>query len=681
MKPGLERLLHPKSIAVIGGGAWCENVIQQSRAFGFSGPIWPVHPNKPTMAGEAAYPSITALPGVPDACFIGINRHATIDAVAALSALGAGGAVCFASGFLEAHAQDSHAADLQQQLLNAAQDMPILGPNCYGFINYLDGALLWPDQHGGVKTDRGVAIVTQSSNIAINITMQRRGLPIAYMLTAGNQAQTGLADIGAALLADPRVTALGLHIEGVGDIGALETLAEKARTLGKPIIALKVGQSQQAQTATISHTASLAGSDAGARALLARLGIAQIDTLSQFTEALKLLHICGPLSSNRIASMSCSGGEASLIADLAQNSGVTFPPLNDTQQTNLRATLGPMVKLDNPLDYHTYIWGDPAAMADTFAAMVTPDIALGIVVSDFPRSDRCTSADWDCVIDATHRAQQRTGRPMAVASSLPENMPEDIAARLISLGITPLCGLPEALIAVRVATKCAPDNQTPAPTLKPHVPTNITPLSEADAKAALAPHGLPIPNARFAQNAAQLPALCGALKFPLVLKGQGIAHKTEAGAVALNLTSPDQVETAAATMPTKTFLLEEMVTGAVTEMIIGVVLDPAHGYVLTLGAGGTLAELIDDKTSLLLPVTAPDITAALAGLKTHKLLCGFRGKPGADIPAIIDAALALQSYVTQEHGRIQEVEINPLICLPDGAIAADALIQIGETDD
>ena len=196
MTRDLTRLFRPKSIAVIGGGVWCASVIQQCRRMGYDGPVWPVHPKRAEMAGLATFPSVADLPEAPDASFIGVNRSATIDTVRHLSAMGAGGAVCFASGFREAQAEMGDGDALQDLLLDAAGDMPIIGPNCYGFINYLDGALLWPDQHGGTRCDRGVALITQSSNIAINLTMQARGLPLAYVATAGNQAQTGLAEIG-----------------------------------------------------------------------------------------------------------------------------------------------------------------------------------------------------------------------------------------------------------------------------------------------------------------------------------------------------------------------------------------------------------------------------------------------------------------------------------------------------
>ena len=208
---GVTRLLRPRSIAVIGGEA-AARVAEQCDRMGFDGNLWPVHPSRKTVAGRRAFHSIDMLPGVPDAAFVGVNRHATIAAVAALSRMGAGGAVCYASGFLEA----ADGELLQRDLVDAAGSMPIIGPNCYGFINFLDGAPLWPDQHGGRRlepSERGVAIITQSSNIAISMTMQQRALPIAYLLTAGNQAQLGVSRLALALLEDERVSAVGLHIE------------------------------------------------------------------------------------------------------------------------------------------------------------------------------------------------------------------------------------------------------------------------------------------------------------------------------------------------------------------------------------------------------------------------------------------------------------------------------------
>ena len=353
---------------------------------GFSGSVYAVHPSKTEMAGIKCYTTVQDLPEAPDACFIGVNRHVTIDVLTELNAMGAGGAVCFASGFLESQAEDPAAADLQDALLQAAGDMVILGPNCYGFINYLDRAVLWPDQHGGIPVESGVAIITQSSNIAINLTMQKRGLPIGYMVTAGNQAQIDLAQIGQSLLSDPRVTALGLHIEGIDDLRTFEELARIAYELNKRVVVLKVGKSEQAQNATITHTASLAGSDAGAIAVFDRLGIVRVNSLSEMLEALKILHTVGPLKNASVGSMSCSGGEASLIADSALNTDILFPALTDQQTADLAVALGPMVGLSNPLDYHTYVWGKPEQMTRVFSGMMAPHLGLGLVILDIPRA-------------------------------------------------------------------------------------------------------------------------------------------------------------------------------------------------------------------------------------------------------------------------------------------------------
>ena len=677
--PDLSHLLRPKTIAVVGGGAWCANVVRECGKIGYEGKVWPVHPTRDEIGGAPTFKSVEALPEAPDACFIGVNRHATVEVLRALSLRGAGGAVAFASGFREAEAELADGGALEEALLEAAGEMPVLGPNCYGLLNLLDGAALWPDQHGAIRVDSGVAIVTQSSNIAINLTMQTRGLPMAYVVTAGNQAQMGLAGIGAALLQDPRVTALGLYIEGVGDLRQIEALAAEARALGKSIVALKVGASDQAQASAISHTASIAGSDAGADALFARLGIARVASLGAFLETLKLLHVAGPLVSNRIASMSCSGGEASLVADSSLGRALDFPPLAKAQRTALADALGPKVALANPLDYHTYIWGDAEALGACFTAMMQADLALGMVVLDFPRRDRCDASDWVDVIGAVAGARDASGVPMAIVASLPDTMPEDLAAEMVRQGLVPLSGLDDALAAIEAAAWLGQARDPALPILQapPLGPGRM--LDEAAAKSDLADFGLRVPASREVATAKDAADAASEIGFPVVLKGTGMAHKSEAGMVALGLTSEGAVLDAAHGMATSGYLIEEIVGDAVAELLIGVVADPAHGFVLTLGAGGVLTEVMRDSTSLLLPVSEADIMAALDRLRIAPLIHGYRGRPAAHIPSIAVAVLAVQNYVIAHQGEVLEVEVNPLIATPDDAFAADALIRLKET--
>ncbi|MFT4961891.1 MAG: acyl-CoA synthetase (NDP forming) [Paracoccaceae bacterium] len=662
----LRRLFNPRRIAVIGGGAWCDSIIGAALRIGFEGEIVPVHPSGKVIAGKTSVCRVEDVAGQIDAAFIGINRHATIETVRSLSALGAGGAVCFASGFSEASAEDAAGHDLQAQLIEAAGNMPVLGPNCYGFINALDRVAIWPDQHGMHPVESGVAILTQSSNIAINLTLQQRGLPIAYMVTCGNMAQTSQAAIASSLLDDPRITAIGLHIEGFGDLREWEALAQKAYARGVPLVAIKVGVSDQAQRATVSHTASLAGSDAGAQAFLDRLGIARLRDLPAFLETLKLLHCTGPLASNRIASISCSGGEASLIADLVEARDLEFPALSVGQTERLRTALGPMVALANPLDYHTYIWRNSAAMTEAWSGMTGDGIAMTFSIVDYPHTD---ADDWECATQAALGVRE-TGAPFAVVATLPELMPEHIARRLMDGGVVPLLGLSEALAAVEAATRiCEPDAD---PVLLPGAVEANTTLSEAEAKQALRSHGITIPKSCVV--GLNDVGLAGDLQPPLAIKGVGLAHKTEQGAVRLGL-KMDEIAKAARQIGTAEVLIEEMATGGVAEILIGVTRDPAHGYVLTLGAGGVLTEILRDTVSLLVPARPEQIKTALMHLKCAPLLAGYRGKPAADLVAILTAVQAVQDYVIANADTVSEVEVNPLICTPDGAVAVDALIR------
>ncbi|MES0213824.1 acetate--CoA ligase family protein [Mesorhizobium sp. M0028] len=685
----LERLLRPKSIAVF-GGQQAAVVVAQTIQMGYAGEIWPVHPTKEEVAGLKTYRKVADLPDAPDAAWVGVNRLATIEVIKELVARGSGGAVCYASGFQETAAYDADGARLEAELVAAAGEMPIIGPNCYGLINYADGALLWPDHHGGIRLatgDCGVAIITQSSSIAINISMQKRGLPIAFLMTAGNQAQTGLSEMALGLLEDHRVTALGLHIEGFDSVAGFERLAGRARELKKPIIAMKVGRSEQARQATLSHTASLAGSDAASGAFLRRLGIARIDSIPAFIEALKLLHVIGPLPSNRLSSMSCSGGEASLMADCAEGRWVNFPDLSDEHYAHVKSTLGPMVAVANPLDYNTYIWNNEPAMTATFTAMVSGGFDLNMLVLDFPRPDRCPDvSQWGSqVLSAFEAALKANKAHGALVSTMPENMPEEYAAGLMAREIVPLFGIPEALDAAQAAAfigHALRDSQVqPVDTSAAYASKNqhVT-LDEAKAKEWLIGAGLPVPAGERVSSAVEAVASSTRLGFPVALKALGVAHKSEVGGVRLNLSDADAVSSAARDLLPlgRGLYVERMVSDGVAELIVGFTRDPMFGAVMTLGTGGVTVELLRDTISLLLPATRDDIEAALHSLKLFPLLDGYRGKPKADVKSAVDAIAGIVDFVLMNASQIEELDINPLIvCAQDrGAWIADALLVV-----
>jgi len=663
----LDRLLRPRSIAVL-GGSWAANVVEQLDRIGFDGPVWPVHPSRDTLGGHRCLRSIEALPAPPDAAFVGVNRDATIDCVRRLAAVGAGGAVCFASGFAET-GRDA----LQARLVSVAGGMPVLGPNCYGLINYLDGVLLWPDQHGGRRVTSGVAIISQSSNIAISLTMQRRGLPIAFVACLGNAARIGLATLAAALLDDARVTALGLYVEGVDDAGALAAVAESARARGKGIVALKGGRTAGGAAAAATHTAALSGGGATSSAFLAQAGIGEVATPETLLEALKILHVHGPLAARRFCAVACSGGEAGLVADLAEGV-LALPEPTPAQRTRLRATLGSEVRLANPLDYQTFVWGDEEATAAVFAAMLE-GVDAGLFVIDPPRGDRCDPSSFAPALNAIGRAARTTGRAAFAVASVPESFDEASAAALLARGTVPLCGLEAAIRAIAAAAA-------------PAGPAGWRPLAveaigafdigehpvrtddEAVAKAWLAGIGVPVPRFVTGDTLAELAAASAGLTPPFALKGLGLLHKSEAGAVRLHL---DALAGESPMPGVHGYLAEEMATDGVAELLVGLREDPCYGVSLTLGSGGTSAELLADTVTLILPVTSAAVRAGLRRLRLWPLLDGYRGRPRADVDAAVDVIMALQAAFVRE--RIVEIEINPLILRPRGAVAVDAVLR------
>ena len=691
-RENLKRLLKPRHVAVIGGRE-AAIVIQQCRSVGFTGEIWPVNAAREVMEGLSCYAAIGDLPAAPDAAFIAVPREATVEAVRALAARGAGGCVCYAAGFAEVGGEG---AGLQARLAEAAGDMALVGPNCYGVLNYLDGAALWPEQHGGGRVERGVAIVTQSGNIGLNLTMQERSLPIAYVISIGNQACLGFADYVAALAEDQRVSAIGFYIEGLTDVAAFSRAAATALQNGVPLVALKAGTSAAGARMTLSHTSSLSGTAEMYGALFARLGIAQVGSLNDLVETLKLFAVMRPPAGRRLAVMSSSGGEATLVADLASARGFSLPALSEAQARELKGLLRDFTTVSNPLDYNTGIWGDPAAMERCFATVMAGDFDLALLIIDFPRDGVPGAEAWHVALDAFIAAHKRSRMPAAVMSTLTELMPRTARDRLIGNGIVPLQGLEETVNALDAAARIGggrrrlegggADCPLALPEAAP-LPENPTTLDEWDSKKRLAGFGLPVPEGRrVAADAA--PKAAAELGFPVAVKALGIAHKTEAGALALDLRTAEEVCAAVARVQESDaqagarVLVERMVTGAVAELIVGVKADPQFGLALVLGSGGVLVELVGDSRTLLLPTDRAAVSEALDSLKAARLLAGYRGRPKGDRAAAIEAIMAVAAFAEAHRGRLAELDVNPLLVLPKGAaggaVAADALIRMTE---
>jgi acyl-CoA synthetase (NDP forming) len=676
----IERLLKPHSIAVF-GGAQAQEVIRQSDRMGYKGEIWPVHPKKTEILGRTVYRSVEDLPESPDAAYVGVNRNLTIDIVRDLATRDAGGAICYATGFSEAGEEGS---ELEERLLEASGDMPLIGPNCYGLLNYLNGAMLWPDQQGGQRVDEGVAIITMSSNVGFNLTMQRRGLPVAYLISLGNKLKFDLHDAIHTFARQYRVTALGLYVETMSDPKAFQAAVDVARELGKPIVAIKTGRCEVAQKMVVSHTASLAGSDVLVSALFERLGVARVDSLEALMEALKVLHVLGPLNGGRIGAMSTSGGDLTLLAD-AMGPSLSMPPLSEKATQRLRATVHERMVAANPLDFQMFDWDNEGRMAENFTAFLSEDFDVSLCLLDYPRDDRCDQSTWRGAERGFVRAAKQTGTKGAVLATFADTISEPVAERLMKEGIAMLAGIDAGLAGIQAAVDVgAAWRRPPRPPLltsfgqRQNGPGKV--LDEADSKGLLARCGVPVPAARVVRSAGEAVAAAGELDYPVVVKALGVAHKTEVGGVRLDLGSADEVSAAVVEMSglSESYLVEKMVDGVVAELIVGVARDEQFGPYLLVGGGGILVEIMKDSASLLIPTTREQVLHALDQLKCAPLLKGFRGAPPADLNAAADVILAVAGMIENDPSSIIELDINPLMLLAEGqgVFAADALISL-----
>ena len=685
----LRRLLRPRHVAIVGGQAMTDS-IRRCADTGFTGAVWVVNPKYAELGGRKCYASIADLPAAPDATFIAVPREATIDILRQLGARGAGGAICYAAGYTEVGGEG---IALQAEFNVAAGDLAVVGPNCYGLLNFIDGICLWPTGALGHRVETGCALVMQSGNIALNLSRNDRSVPFAYVISSGNQAILNAADYVDALADDPNVTAIGLYLEGIKDVPAFSRAAAKALQRGKPLVALKAGNSELGAKFAMSHTGSLAGSDKMYDALFERLGIIRVHSVPQLLETLKLVSTAGLPKGDRLAVFTCSGGECLLTADLCDALGIPLPGFAADQADDLRAQLPNFATVSNPLDYNTSLWGHEDLLTRCFSTVMRGDFDAGMLVIDYATDGPVTEAQCDAAVRALLTACKRHGKMPIVTSTLSELLPQRIRAEIIAGHGAPMQGLEEALNAFasvhRFAQRKAKLAQAPIPAT-PIAGGKKRMLSEVEGKQALAGFGLAVPDSRVVAPADAAKA-AEALGFPVVLKVAEplIAHKTEAGAVAINFKSAVEVEAALARMEKSVaaylkggrierVLVERMVSDVVAELIVGVQRDPQFGLALVVGAGGILVELVEDAAMLLLPTSAVEVEAALRRLKIAKLLAGYRGKPAADIKKLVASIMAIANFAEANRDTLLELDVNPLMVRADGAVAVDALVILCE---
>ena len=693
-RQNFDRLLSPRHIAFIGGQD-ALIAIGEARRRGFSGEYWPVNPRREHLGGLACFSEIGDLPEAPDAVFLAIPAPAAVAAVETLRKMGAGGIVCYTAGFKEA---GSAGQKLEQELQNAVGDMALIGPNCYGIINYLDKSALWPFAHGGSSPGYGAAIITQSGMLSSDISMSQRSLPFTHMVSAGNQAVLGIGDFIDILCENPATRAIGLHIEGLSDIPKFEKAAMKALANDTPIVALKTGKSEIGSALTYSHTGSLSGSKELYEALFDRLGIISVTNPSQLIETLKYLCVVDRPTGKKIAGFTCSGGGATMLADYGEEIGLEFPRFDSAAVQVLEQHLPPIATVSNPLDYTTPIWGQPKLTEPVFrAALEQNDVQAAVLVQDYPAEGLDESKVFyqnDALAFAA--AAKSLGIPAAICATIPENFDKASREFLIAQGVAPMQGIEETLNAVLSAAwwraRCDQLRKNPYEPMAPPTPmAGAGQMNEAEGKAIVQRFGVDIPKGAVT-HIEGLTSVAEDIGYPVVLKmiGPGLEHKTEVGAVAVNLKSAAELKDAAKIMIRSVqqfdpkclsdqFLIEAMADPPLAELVVAIRQDQQFGWVLAIGSGGVFVELIGDVKHLLLPTNAESIEAALRNLKIGKLLCGFRGAKPANFRSLSNQILSLCQQMQKSAPHITEIEINPLFVYSENIIAVDVLGQKRKT--
>ena len=689
-RKNLLRLLKPRHIAFI-GGADAETALRSCQRIGFSGNIWPVNLKRNVMCGLPCYSSIELLPEVPDAVFLAIPTQPAIDTVRWLAEHGAGGVVCYTAGF---GSDGKEGGESDQALVEVAGDMAIVGPNCYGVINFMDRVALWPFAHGGFNPGYGAAIITQSGMLSSDITMNQRSVPLAYMVSAGNQSILQLEDYIDVMCELEEVRAIGLHIEGLKDIESFSRIALKALKLNKPIVVLKTGTSKIGGQLTISHTGSLSGTNELYQALFDRLSIISVTNPAQLLETLKLICISGIPKGNRLMGFTCSGGGATMLADFAEKLDLEFPQPTPLVEKDLIKKLPAIANVTNPLDYTTPIWGNPEKVTAVFEAAFEDHYDLAVIVQDYPLPD-CDESKPYYLNDAQSfiHALSKTNIPGILCSTLSENIDQKTREFLIENNITPAQGIIETVNAIGACVwyhsqrSFVLDKVSKKFTIL-DCTSDLVQIDEHAAKAELGAAGINVPESKLV-NTRDVSKAAQQLGFPVALKlnSQHIAHKTEIGAVAIALNDRLEVDKATLqmqidvgnadpTLSTDRFLVEKMQPKPLAELMVNIRQDSQFGMVMTLSSGGILIELLEDAVTVILPAFESEILNAINQLKISTILNGYRGSQAVNKTALVNDVKRIIDYAIKNKNRIAEIEINPLFVYSNESYAVDVLMQL-----
>ncbi|MCL6477173.1 MAG: acetate--CoA ligase family protein [Peptococcaceae bacterium] len=697
----LEAFFNPKSIAVIGasgnplkpGGVPIGALLKK----GYSGKIYPVNPTRETLNGLKCYPSVLDIPGEVDLAIVSVAADRVYHTLEECVSKGVKAAIIFSSGFAEV-STEGLAEQRRITALAVKSGMRILGPNCLGIVNATNGVMasfafivdLPP------VDPKVLGFVTQSGAFGalIYAASLHRGVGFNYFISVGNEADLEFADFLQYLVRDPATKLAGGYLEGAKDGNKLRKVAEEALEKEKPLLIMKVGRSSAGSRAAASHTGSLVGSDRVYEAFFKQTGIIRVDDYTELI-AFSPLFQTGKLPGGRnTAIIAASGGAGVTITDFCESLGLNVIPLREETRAKMDRVLPSFASSRNPVDLTAALATNPELIPATLRAISEdPDIDIIIAYINFHVPPEHP------VIQEVIDICKKTDKFVLISPFiLPGTSMDPGTMKIKNAGIPVNSHTREAIKAVANLVRYSETlrkrkqdiYRVPPPAgQKPDLSGLLIPgetLSESSAKAVLQKYGIPVTREAPASSAGEAVEKAREIGYPVVLKidSPDIPHKTEAGGLKLNLKNDGDVRTAFEEIVKNVRVykpdaringvsVQEMLPEG-TEVIVGVSRDPVFGPVIMFGLGGIFVEVLKDVSFRIAPLSPGDARDMIEEIKGCAVLKGVRGKPPADIDAVVDVILKVSALVTDYQDSIEELDINPLVVYPKGVKAADAML-------
>jgi len=682
----LDPLLRPRSIAVVGASARAGSVgavmLRQLVEGGFPGPVHPVNPRGGMLQGLPCLTSIADLPEPVEHAAFCLGDETIAEAFGAALRHGAKAATIVAP-----LAEPALRGRIRAMALEAG--VALCGGNGMGFYNFTDqvrlcGFATRPDHVPG-----GAVLLTHSGSLFTALVDAEARIDYAFAISSGQELTTTLADYLDFALDQPETRVVGLLLEAARDPDRFVAALARAQARNIPVVALKVGRTRESAALALSHSGAIAGDHAVYESLFERHAVGQVRSVDELAAAMMLLPVAASLGPGGLASTHDSGGERGLMVDLAAAAGVRFAALAPATAARLEAALDPGLPPVNPLDH----WGTgrnyPADFEACFQAlMADPDTALGALALDRSVGGQVTPL----YLDIAHRARAASGKPVAIVSNHQGSGSDPAAVASTRAGVPVLDGVPAFLRACRIALDRR-DAAARPPMRPPQAPeaavtrwrvrlANGHPVTEAEALRLLADFGLTVTPCAMAKDESEAVEAAIRIGFPVALKTAGAAHKSDVDGVRLNLADPVALRQAHRDLAVRLgprVVVARMVRDKGVEMMLGLQRDPDFGPVVLVGFGGIHAEILRDAAFALPPFDAAEARRLIDRLRLRPLLDGARGAPAADIDALAEAAARFSALAAALGERVEAIDVNPILVLPHGAVAVDALVVAAPT--